>query len=1269
MTKRRLPLHSAAVCALLACIPLSLEAFQVLYLIGEKEYETKDTVPAFHEAHLAPPRIQAQFIYADPDSPNDFPGIEAAIPKADVLFISVRRRALTATQLDLVRAHLKAGKGLVGIRTASHAFDIRKNSEIPKGRSEWEEFDFDVLGHQYEGHYNNKEGTSITTLAHSMADPLMTGIVETSFKSMGTLYRARDLKGGTKVLLQGVTQDKGEPVSEPVAFYRTLGGARIFYTSLGHRSDFEQASFNRLLVNAVHWAGKQEIPPAGKQAKNRDRYDDSMIGSKAVEDVVKRFAGRGETGDYSNPTPPELSEEMFEVNDELEMHLVAWEPHVKQPLFINFDHRGRLWVVQYEQYPFPAGLKVIRYDQHLRAVFDKVPAAPPNHVKGKDRVTVHEDRDGDGVYDKHKEVITGLNIATSVEFGRGGIWVLNPPYLLFYPDRNMDDIPDGDPEVHISGFGLEDTHSVANSLRWGPDGWLYGANGSTTTATINTRATKGLHFKGQCIWRYHPETHVFEIYAEGGGNTFSVEFDSEGRLFSGTNNGNTHGMFYPQGSYGKKTWGKHGPLTNPHAYGYFEHMRHEGLRDRFSQTFAIYEADSWPEKYQGGVVAANSLHNRVMASQLMPDTSTWRTKDFPPLILSRDRWFRPVDLKVGPDGSVFMADWYDSRLTHVDPRDNWHKSSGRIYRLAAKGASPSKPFDLTKQSTPDLIETLTTHGNKWYRQRALQVLVDRKDPEALPLLKEIVTKENKPRSLDALFALDQLGGVTDELAISKLESGNPHVRRWITRILGDRHTLPSSTLAALKEAAANENEAEVRSQMAASMKRIQNPEALDILAVLLQKDSDHSDLQIPLMLWWALEAKAIPSSKQVVDMITRPVVWNAPIVQDHILARLMRRFASEGTKDALAAASRLLEHSDNKETTGRLIGGLQQAFQGRRIDDLPSEINHAIKAYQDSLGTDGLVLGIQRGDQEAINKAIKLVTDSKADLAQRLACVQALSEAHVSKAVPAFKKLLSLQGATSFHLAALNALIQFDDPSISKTVLSAYQRTLTEENGVRATAHRLLASRANWALDLLEDIDAWVIKKQDLDFAVVQQMASHESKEVQALLKKHWGNVGESGGDKQPQMDKVRTIVTGGKHQPDLANGKQLFTLACATCHKLFEEGGDIGPDLTGYERDNLDFLLLAVVDPSAAIREEFTGYQVTTQDGLSLSGLLVNQDDQNVTLRDVGGQTHLIPRSRLQSLQASHTSLMPEGLTEALNDQQIADLFGYLMKRTPLVD
>ena len=284
----------------------------------------------------------------------------------------------------------------------------------------------------------------------------------------------------------------------------------------------------------------------------------------------------------------------------MEIDQVLAEPLVRQPVFLNFDERGRMWVVEYLQYPFPAGLKMLSHDSFWRAVYDKVPPPPPHQFVGADKIAIYEDPDGSGRFTKHKYFLEGLNIVTAAVKGRGGVWVLNPPYLLFYPDKNNDDIPDGDPEVVLSGFGLEDTHSVVNSLRWGPDGWLYGCQGSTVTAKV---MRPGLdkepiaYTMGQQIWRYQPETRRFEVFAEGGGNAFGCEIDAKGRIFSGHNGGDTRGFHYMQGAYLQKGFDKHGPLSNPYAFGYFPPMSHPPV-ERFTHNFIIYDGGALPAQYQ-----------------------------------------------------------------------------------------------------------------------------------------------------------------------------------------------------------------------------------------------------------------------------------------------------------------------------------------------------------------------------------------------------------------------------------------------------------------------------------------------------------------------------------------------------------------------------------------------------------------------------------------------------------------------------------------------
>ncbi len=1267
---------SSSFFALLLLTAIGLQAADaphVLFMIGEKEYRTNESLPKFAKEQLEPLGIKSTFVHASTSDPNDFPGLEQ-LKNADVLFLSVRRRTLSAAQMDLIKAHLKAGKGLVAIRTSSHAFALRKG-EPPAGDVEWKEFDQEVLGHDYENHFGNKSGTDVATIPHSIRDPLMTGVKITSFHSSGTLYKARNLAGNSRVLLRGTTLDKGEPQLEPVALYRTYGKSRVFYTSLGHLDDFQLAPVKRMLVNAVHWAANRPIPGAGAEAalqhsKERDKYNMDIAGNEKVAEIIKTFAGKGEIGDFSEPTAPDEAVKLFQVHGDFEMELVAHEPTIRQPLFMTFDHRGRMWVVQYLQYPFPAGLKVIKYDQYLRAVFDKVPPPPPNHFKGADKITVLEDTNGDGKYDKAKDVITGLNIVSSLAVGRGGIWVLNPPYLMFYPDANGDDIPDGDPEVHLRGFGLEDTHSVANSLMFGPDGWLYGANGSTTTFTIDSAVTKGLHNKGQCIWRYHPGSRIFEIFAEGGGNTWSTEIDAEGRVFSGTNHGKTHGMHYAQGGYAEKTWGKHGPLTNPYAFGFFGHMKHEGFPERFSQTFCIYDGGAFPEKYNHAVVAGNALHNRVVASQLIPDTSTFRTKDHPPLVLAKDRWFRPVDIKVGPDGSVYVADWYDSRLTHVDPRDNWHKSSGRIYRLKAKGTKPVQPFDLAKKSNAELIDVLLTHRNKWFRHEAIRVLGDRRDKSAIPQLRQIVMADSEERTLDALWALYVSGGFDNEVALKALDSKNPHVRRWAVRLIGDSKKTTPRVADELKDLAIREPEVEVRSQLASSARRLPAEQGLPITRELLGHGSDINDLHIPLLLWWAVEAKCGDDRDAVLKMFADRKIWGLPMVDEYLIERLMRRYAMAGSPQDLQTCADLLALAPEAKHRAKLMAGLMEAFQGRQIASLPEALAKALDEYQKSLGGSGVALGLRRGDAKALTEALKVVANSKADMATRLAYIEILGQINQPKAIPTLSRLLRTTGATAINLAALKALENYNDPAIGRAIVSAYYSALLEEHGVRATANRVLASRKDWALQFLGEVDAWRIKADTVAFDVVQQMAMHKDEKIDALIEKHWGKLGrKTPEEKVKQMARIEKLVKANRGKGDLKRGKELFANMCAICHTLFAEGKKLGPELTGYERDNLDFLLLAIVDPSAAIREEFTSFTVETKDGRQLAGLLENQDAKTVTIRGLDDQPVLIPRDQIKTLQASHTSLMPEGLTEPLPDDMIVDLFTYIMARTPKLE
>ncbi|PAW80193.1 MAG: dehydrogenase [Pedosphaera sp. Tous-C6FEB] len=1000
-----------------------------------------------------------------------------------------------------------------------------------------------------------------------------------------------------------------------------------------------------------------------------------------MAEFVKRFKGGGMLQDGSaKPTPAEALAQ-FQVAPGLRWDLAATEPMVRQPLNLHFDERGRLWVVQYLQYPFPAGLKVTKYDQYLRAIYDQVPPPPPNHFKGKDRITILEDTNGDGVFDKSKDFLSDLNIARSVVTGRGGVWVLNPPYLLFYPDKNRDDIPDGPPEVKLSGFGLEDTHSGANSLAWGPDGWLYGAHGSTCTADI-----KGVKFLGQAIWRFHPVTGDFEVFAEGGGNTFSVEFDAQGRVFSGSNYGQTRGLHYAQGALYIKGWSKHGPAMSPYRFGWFEHMAHKGYEPRFPQAMLYYEGGAIPQ-YEGHIVVGMALTSRVMASKVARDTSSFQTADIETSVLSSNRWFRPVDMKTGPDGAIYFADWCDSRLSHLDPRDTWDKESGRVYRLSAAGAKVGwDKIDFAKLSGDELIKLLS-HANKWHRQTALRVLWDRGDKSLLPKLKELVFSKSvfsvqTPKAnaapptklnteslntehlpLEAFWAVHASGGFDDAFALQTLAHPNEMVRYWTIRLLGDRKRVTPQQQAALLALAKSEPAAEVRAQLASSVTRLPGKDALPITRELLLRSEDVTDKHVPLLLWWAVESKCATDRDAILRMLEDSTFWHAAIVQKFIIARLGQRFTAERTDANLETAAKLFTLAPSPADADELIKGMEAGLQGDAVKSVPPALAKKVaELWASRPPTPTLIsFAVRLGHAPAAQAALARITDPKVPEADRRKTITLLAERRVDAAVPTFLKLLRFEKSDALRLDLVNALQRFASPDIARELLDLYPGFPAK---LRDTAQAALASRPDWSRRLLAAVDEGQLAKEQISIANLLAITAFKDTTSDALIKKHWGRLTKSSEEKEAQIAKVKKLLASGKG--DAKSGHEVFKLACAVCHTLNKEGGKIGPDLTGYERDNLDFILPAIVDPSLAIREEYIAFNITTTDAATLTGLVTELTKSSVTLLDIAGNKTVLPRTGIKDMRASHTSLMPEGLLDALNEQQVRDLFAYFTASAP---
>jgi putative membrane-bound dehydrogenase-like protein len=953
---------------------------------------------------------------------------------------------------------------------------------------------------------------------------------------------------------------------------------------------------------------------------------------------------------------PQEALKKMRVAEGFEVKLVASEPNIRQPITISFDERGRMWVVQYLQYPNPAGLKAVSVDQYLRTKYDRVPEPPPRGPKGADKITICEDTDGDGAMDKFKDFVTGLNLASGMALGHGGVFVAQPPYLLFYADKNRDDVPDGDPEVLLIGFGMEDSHAFANSLVWGPDGWLYGAHGSTVTANI-----RGIEFQ-QGIWRYHPVTREFELFAEGGGNTWGVDFNEDGEIIAGTNFGEKIGLHQVQGAYYVKGFAKHGPLHNPHSYGYFDHMPMRGFKGgHVTCGGVVYQGGAFPDSFNGTYIAANLLSSAIYWHKLERDGSSWKANFGGPLLESDDSTFRPIDCLTGPDGALYVVDWCDPRASHVDPVDNWEKTSGRIYRITPQTGAPNARFDLAKLTSDELVNHLANR-NDWLRRAAREQLAVRRDTNSFPRLRaQSLQRSNGALALQSLWSLQVIGGFDDGIAAQLLSHPHAPVRAWTVRLLGDTKKLSPTLLPQVAILARTEKSSSVRNQLACSAKRWPSRSALPVIRELLRHDEDVNDPQIPLLLWWAIEQNLMADLSDGVGVLSSATDWQQPIMRMHILERIARRAASDASRSASQLCAWLLNAAPAKEQRDTVLRGFDKAWEGQGVVTR-EEVKQALARVW---SPDDLLIvrvGLRAGLPEAQRRALEWIADDRVGESERISLAEILSQAHMEAAVPILLNWLG-DNRRSLRYAAVTALLNFDDPKIAPTLISVYPGLNSE---TKARARSGLASRASWATELVSAVELKKFDEKEITPDLLRQMLRHNDLALTAAIEKRWGKLqAQTSAEKASMVNQLKLVLnpsgTTLRFKGDAIAGKIIFTQLCASCHQLFREGQTIGPELTGADRKNTEWLLSQIVDPSAFIRPEYVNHNVEMRDGRSLTGLIAEQSEAALTLLDAQNQRTVLRRADVKELNTSAISLMPEGLLESLTPQQVRDLFAYL--------
>jgi len=957
---------------------------------------------------------------------------------------------------------------------------------------------------------------------------------------------------------------------------------------------------------------------------------------------------------------PEEAVGKISVADGLEVRLVAAEPMVRQPVAIEFDDRGRLWVIQYLQYPNPAGLKRVSVDRYSRTAYDRVPEPPPRGPRGADRITILEDSDGDGRADRSHDFVNGLNLASGLAFGYGGVFVLQVPYLLFYADRDRDDQPDGDPEVLLTGFGMDDAHSVANSLTWGPDGWLYGLQGSTVTAKI-----RGVEFQ-QGVWRYHPPSQRFELFCEGGGNMWGLDFDRYGQLLTSTNVGGFVMLHAVQGGYYWKSFGKHGPLHNPYAFGYFDHVRHDGVNGGHVALGGLfYEADALPEVWRGRYIAGDLLDHSVHAHELTPLGSTFRARQVVDVLRANDTWFAPSDLTLGPDGALYVADWHDQRTAHPDPDADWDRTNGRIFALTARQAKCGGTVDLAGK-TDDELAALLDHTNVWYRRKARRVLSERRAGGVAGRLQRKAIGDRGVSALEAMWALYGVAGLAADTAEKLSAHPDADVRLWCARLLGDQERLSSRALALLVKMAAVEPDVRARAQLVCTARRLTPPNGLAVAHAIAARDLDRDDPYIPLLVWWAVERFAVVDIARTLDLFTAAESWKSALIRDAVLCRLLRRWALERTAAGDDACARLLASAPSIEAARPLLAALDESMRGRQaVTVAPSLIRAMIERWRHDPADATLTrLAARWGNALARRRALAVARDHRESEHVRLAMLDLRGELRDRESMAMLLDLAihDASPTTSVTLAALSALGRFDDESIASALVAAYPR---HSEAWRSRVRELLLTRATWARTYLMAIDRGELPAQDLTLDQLGRFPVLQDPDLAALVRKHWGT--SRGATREERLAEVRRLNNDLRARPgDPDRGRRLFHDRCAICHRLDGEGETLGPDLTYANRKDRDFLRVSLVDPNGVVRKEYQAYQIATKDGRAFGGLIVEQTPEAITIRDAKGQRTRVARDEIAELRESDVSLMPDSLYREFNPDQLRDLFSFLQSDRP---
>jgi putative membrane-bound dehydrogenase-like protein len=563
--------------------------------------------------------------------------------------------------------------------------------------------------------------------------------------------------------------------------------------------------------------------------------------------------------------PPREAARRMTLPPGFKAHLFAGEPDVRQPNAMCLDDRGRLWVAENFSYMAPAG---------------------PWKPSGRDTILIFEDADGDGSFDTRKVFTDTLSFISGLEVGFGGVWVGSPPNLLFIPDRDGDDKPDGDPVVLLDGWGYQDQHETLNSFIWGPDGWLYGCHGVFTHSYVGKPGTPDSDrvYVTAAVWRYHPTRHVFERFAEGTSNPWGLDFDDFGQAFIEACV-IPHLWYVIQGGRYHRQGGRHvNRFTFDDLKTIADHG-HQGIKKRQGGHahggLRIVLHDQWPAEWRGRLLIGTIHHHGIYADVVERKGSGFVGKHHDDFLMSNDPYYLGFNHDFGPDGGLYIIDWYDPRSCHGQTPE--HRETGRVFKVTY-GDPKKVDVNLAKLGGAELVK-LQLSANEWYVRHARRILQERgPDPEVHKGLLAILRENPDPaRKLRALWALHVTGGASEGLLVDLLKHDQEYVRCWAIQLLCETGRVPPAAREEFAAMARADASAAVRLYLAAALQRLPHEARWEILENLLAREEDAQDHNLPLMLWYATEP-LVPL--HTVKALTLAAKCKVPRVREFITRRL-----------------------------------------------------------------------------------------------------------------------------------------------------------------------------------------------------------------------------------------------------------------------------------------------------------------------------------------------------------------------------------------------